>query len=53
MISYEELHKIASGYLRAERPNHTPQPTALANEVYLRTVGKNHPDYLDPANEAV
>lgn len=46
-LVYEELHRIASRYLRAERPNHTLQPTALVNEVYLRMVGKNHPDYLD------
>jgi RNA polymerase sigma factor (TIGR02999 family) len=46
-IVYGELHRIASGYLRRERPNHTLQPTALINEVYLRLLGANHPDYLD------
>jgi RNA polymerase sigma-70 factor (ECF subfamily) len=46
-LVYGELHRIASNYLRHERPNHTLQPTALVNEVYLRLVGKNHPDYLD------
>src|ERR1700720_4066350 len=46
-LVYGELHRIASRYLRQERPNHTLQPTALVNEVYLRLIGKNHPDYLD------
>lgn len=46
-IVYSELHKIASGYLRRERADHTLQPTALINEVYLRLIGPNHPDYAD------
>jgi len=46
-IVYAELHKIASGYLRRERPDHTLQPTALINEVYLRLLGPNHVDYMD------
>jgi RNA polymerase sigma factor (TIGR02999 family) len=46
-VVYAELHRIASGYLRQEKPNHTLQPTALVNEVYLRLIGKDHPDYLD------
>jgi RNA polymerase sigma-70 factor (ECF subfamily) len=44
-IVYGELHKIASGYLRRERPEHTLQPTALINEVYLRFLGTKNPDY--------
>ncbi len=47
---YGELHKLASSYLRNERPNHTLQPTALVNEVYMRLVGKHHPDYADRAH---
>lgn len=35
-LVYQELHAIASAYLRRERPGHTLQPTALVNEVYLR-----------------
>ncbi len=46
-LVYDELHRLASRYLRAERPDHTLQPTALVNEVYMRLVGKNHPDYMD------
>jgi RNA polymerase sigma-70 factor (ECF subfamily) len=49
-IVYAELHKIASGYLRQERSDHTLQPTALIHEVYLRLLGTNHPDYMDRAH---
>ncbi len=34
----EELHRIAEGYMTLERGDHTLQPTALVNEVYLRLV---------------
>jgi RNA polymerase sigma factor (TIGR02999 family) len=37
-LVYRELRRLAGGYLRGERPGHTLQPTALANEVYLRLV---------------
>jgi len=33
-----ELRKLAAGYLRRERPDHTLQPTAMVNEAYLRLV---------------
>src|SRR5688572_3315867 len=33
-----ELHRLAQGYLRRERPGHTLQPTALVNEAYLRLI---------------
>jgi RNA polymerase sigma-70 factor, ECF subfamily len=33
---YRELHRLAVGKMRFERRNHTLQPTALVNEVYLR-----------------
>src|SRR5271170_3495456 len=48
-LLYAELHRIASSYLRRERPNHTLQPTALVNEVYLRMVGRSSPDPGDRA----
>lgn len=31
-----ELHRVARHHMRGERPDHTLQPTALVNEVYLR-----------------
>lgn len=33
---YEELHTLAAGYLRRERPSHTLQATAVVHEAYLR-----------------
>jgi RNA polymerase sigma factor (TIGR02999 family) len=35
-LVYQELHRIAQGYLRRESQNHTLQPTALIHEAYLR-----------------
>ncbi len=39
-LVYEELHRRAAAYLRRERRDHTLQPTALVNEVYLRLVNQ-------------
>jgi RNA polymerase sigma factor (TIGR02999 family) len=35
---YNELRRLARAQMRRERPNHTLQPTALANEAYQRLV---------------
>ncbi len=40
-LVFGELHKLAADRLRRERPDHTLQPTALVNEVYLRLVAGN------------
>ncbi|MFN7996554.1 MAG: sigma-70 family RNA polymerase sigma factor [Bryobacteraceae bacterium] len=37
-IVYEQLRRMASGYLRAERPDHTLRATALVHEAYLQLV---------------
>jgi RNA polymerase sigma factor (TIGR02999 family) len=37
-LVYHELHRIARRAMARERPDHTLQPTALVNEVYLRLV---------------
>jgi RNA polymerase sigma factor (TIGR02999 family) len=34
-LVYNELRRLAAGYLRGERRNHTLQPTALVNEAFL------------------
>ncbi len=39
-LVYEQLHAIASGYMQRERDDHTLQPTALVNEVYLRLLNQ-------------
>jgi RNA polymerase sigma-70 factor (ECF subfamily) len=38
-VLYEELRRIAYGYMRREREGHTLQTSALINEAYLRLVG--------------
>ena len=37
---YDELHRIAEGAMRRERPGHTLQPTLLVSEAFLRLVGE-------------
>ena len=39
--AYEELRRLAAGYLRDERSDHTLQPTALVHEVYLRLLDQS------------
>ncbi|HTZ60031.1 MAG TPA: sigma-70 family RNA polymerase sigma factor [Acidobacteriaceae bacterium] len=39
-LVYTELHRLASSYMRRERPDHTLQATALINEAYLRLAGE-------------
>lgn len=36
-----ELRKIARKYMRDERPDHTLQPTLLANDAFLRLIGSD------------
>lgn len=40
-LVYAELRRVAASYLRAERPDHTLQPTALVHEAYLRLVDQS------------
>jgi len=49
-LVYNELHKIARGYMRRQRPGQTLQTTALANEAYLRLVGAQGLDWKDRAH---
>ena len=39
-LVYNELRRLAAGYLRREREDHTLQPTALVHEAYLRLLGQ-------------
>ena len=39
-LVYAELRKLASRYLRKERPDHSLQATALVHEAYLRLIGQ-------------
>jgi RNA polymerase sigma factor (TIGR02999 family) len=44
-LLYGELHRLARGYMRRERPDHTLQPTALVNEAYLRLIDVNRVEW--------
>ncbi len=44
---YTELHALARRHMRHERPDHTLQPTALVNEVYLRMKDQRKTDWND------
>ena len=37
-LVYEQLHRLAAGCMRGERPQHTLRATALVHEAYLRLV---------------
>ncbi|MEZ5356285.1 MAG: ECF-type sigma factor [Bryobacteraceae bacterium] len=38
---YDELKRLARGFLRGERPGHTLQPTALVHEAYAKLLHQN------------
>lgn len=48
-IVYNELRRLAAGYLKKERNNHTLQPTALVHEAYLRLVEQNEIEWRNRA----
>src|SRR5712692_8808582 len=37
-LVYDELHRLAHGYMNRERPGHTLQTSALMNEAFIRLV---------------
>jgi RNA polymerase sigma factor (TIGR02999 family) len=41
-LVYDELRKLASDYMRRERPDHLLQATALVNEAYLRLMSRQN-----------
>lgn len=49
-LVYAELHRLAFGYMRGERLEHTLQPTALVHEAYMRLVGQEQPEYQNRAH---
>jgi RNA polymerase sigma factor (TIGR02999 family) len=47
---YDELRRIARGYVLHERPGHTLQATALVNEAYLRLIEIQNVGWQDRAH---
>lgn len=49
-IVYEELHRLAHGYMKREHAGHTLQTTALVNEAYMRLVDANLVEWQNRAH---
>lgn len=49
-LVYDELRRLASGYMRRERAGHTLQTTALVHEAYLRLAGQPDLDWKNRAH---
>ena len=49
-LVYDELRRLAHGYMSGARPDHTLQTTALVNEAYLRLARQPHPNWNDRAH---
>jgi RNA polymerase sigma factor (TIGR02999 family) len=49
-LVYDELRRLASHYLKAERPDHTLQSTALVHEAYLRFAAQKSLQLQDRAH---
>ena len=49
-LVYDELRKLASGYMRRERVDHTLQPTALVHEAYLKLIDQTRVSWQNRAH---
>ena len=49
-LVYRELRRLAGGYMRRERIDHTLQPTALVHEAYLKLVQQHSIDWQSRAH---
>jgi RNA polymerase sigma factor (TIGR02999 family) len=49
-VVYDELKRIAIGYMRRERPGNSLQPTALVHEAYLKLVDASFAEWQDRAH---
>jgi RNA polymerase sigma-70 factor, ECF subfamily len=47
---YDELKRLASGYLRKERSDHTLQPTALVHEAYMKLIDQRRVQWQNRAH---
>ena len=49
-LIYDTLHRLAANCMRAERGDHTLQPTALVHEAYIRLLGAHNHDWQNRAH---
>ena len=49
-VVYDELRRLARGYMRRQNPGHTLQTTALVNEAYLRLIDSSQVNWQNRAH---
>ena len=49
-LVYSELRRLAAGYMRRERPDHTLQPTALVHEAYMKLLQQRSVEWQSRAH---
>lgn len=49
-LVYDELRRVARHYMRAERRDHTLEPTALVHETYMRLAGQRDVEWHNRAH---
>jgi RNA polymerase sigma-70 factor (ECF subfamily) len=49
-LVYDELRRLAGGYLKGERVEHTLQPTALVHEAFLRVQKQHDVQWKNPGH---
>jgi len=49
-LVYDELRRLASAFMRRERPGHTLQSTALVHEAYLKLSDQKHVSWQNRAH---
>src|SRR5947199_8911527 len=49
-LVYEELRRLARGFMRKERSNHTLQTSALINEAYLKLADQDETNWQNRAH---
>jgi RNA polymerase sigma-70 factor, ECF subfamily len=49
-LVHAELRRLARGYMKGERRDHTLQPTALVNECFIRLMDARHVRWQDRAH---
>jgi RNA polymerase sigma factor (TIGR02999 family) len=49
-LVYDDLRRLAAGYMRRETPGHSLQPTALVHEAYVRLIDQNRVQWRNRAH---
>jgi RNA polymerase sigma-70 factor (ECF subfamily) len=49
-VVYDDLRRVAAGFMHDERLDHTLQPTALVHEAYLRVAGQRQTSWQNRAH---